>query len=325
MKKTKATYRIRNWHEYNASLIKRGSLELWIDQELQEQWQATEKKGRGHPQRYSEQAIRTVLILRAIFHLPFRATQGMLASIFSLAKIDLPVPTYTTLHRRMRSLRIELPLLKDDEPLIVAIDSSGFKIFGEGEWKVRQHGVGKRRVWRKEHVVVVAAGKQKGMLTAGQGTDKDVADSAVLEELLKKTPQPIAAVAGDGAYDTMWERRLIAQRGAEALIPPRENATHWPERTRGIVQPGAAERNAALDRIADVGQATWKEEVGYHRRSLVENTFYRLKTIFGERLMARRKQGDTQDAELAVRRYALNAFTQLGMPQSVPVSRAQAA
>jgi len=27
----------------------------------------------------------------------------------------------------------------------VVVDSTGLKIFGEGEWKVREHGVGKRR------------------------------------------------------------------------------------------------------------------------------------------------------------------------------------
>jgi hypothetical protein len=33
----------------------------------------------------------------------------------------------------------------------LVIDSTGVKVYGEGEWKVRQHGVGKRRTRRKFH------------------------------------------------------------------------------------------------------------------------------------------------------------------------------
>ncbi len=34
------------------------------------------------------------------------------------------------------------------------MDSTDVKVYGDGEWKVRQHGVGKRRTWRKLHLCV---------------------------------------------------------------------------------------------------------------------------------------------------------------------------
>lgn len=34
------------------------------------------------------------------------------------------------------------------------MDGTGLKVFGDGEWKVRQHGPSKRRVWRKVHLAV---------------------------------------------------------------------------------------------------------------------------------------------------------------------------
>jgi hypothetical protein len=34
------------------------------------------------------------------------------------------------------------------------IDSTGLKVFGEGEWKVRKHGKERRRIWRKLHLAV---------------------------------------------------------------------------------------------------------------------------------------------------------------------------
>ena len=45
------------------------------------------------------------------------------------------------------------------EPRHIAVDSTGVKIYGEGEWKVREHGVGKRRTWRKVYLAVDADSK----------------------------------------------------------------------------------------------------------------------------------------------------------------------
>jgi hypothetical protein len=36
----------------------------------------------------------------------------------------------------------------------LAVDATGLKVYGEGEWKVRVHGKDKRRVWRKLHLAV---------------------------------------------------------------------------------------------------------------------------------------------------------------------------
>jgi hypothetical protein len=39
-------------------------------------------------------------------------------------------------------------------PTYRVVDSTGLKIYSEGEWKVRQYEVGKRRTWRKVHLAV---------------------------------------------------------------------------------------------------------------------------------------------------------------------------
>jgi len=43
-KTEKPKYKVRNWKEYNASLCKRGSLELFIDPEILKQWAELSKK-----------------------------------------------------------------------------------------------------------------------------------------------------------------------------------------------------------------------------------------------------------------------------------------
>ena len=324
--KTKKVYRVRNWPEYTASLIQRGSVSLWISEEVRKNWYAPTIGRRGSPRLYSDIAIQTILVLRTIFRLPLRGIQGALMSIFAMSHIDLAVPNYTTLSRRMPKLAVDIRHnIAPDEPLVIAVDGTGFKVFGEGEWKVRQHGAGKRRTWRKGHFAVVANGKYKGRIVAQQGTGSDVHDCEVMEELLHRIPNPLFAIAADGAYDTTWERRIIEQRLAQPRIPPRENARKWREEVRGEPILGAKPRNAALDRIAQIGVKAWKEEIGYHVRSLVENTNFRIKTLFGERLSSRRKQGDTQDLEITLRVYALNVFTQLGMPESYVIPEARAA
>jgi IS5 family transposase len=61
--------------------------------------------------------------------------------------LHLPVisPDYSTLSRRQASLTLPVFKNKTNNPLHLVVDSSGIKIFGEGEWKMRKHGIGKRR------------------------------------------------------------------------------------------------------------------------------------------------------------------------------------
>ena len=79
-----------------------------------------------------------------------RAMQGFLTSLLKMLKLDLVCPHYSAFSRRAKGLAIPLrPFLKAGEKLNVIFDSTGVKVFGEGEWKVRKHGYSKRRTWRK--------------------------------------------------------------------------------------------------------------------------------------------------------------------------------
>jgi hypothetical protein len=291
-----------------------------MDEETFENWRGQHTGKPGRPRIYSDAAIQAILLLRIVFGLPFRAITGTVASLFRMINVKLPIPNYTTLSRRLATLVVKLPCLSEpDEPLVIAIDSTGFKIYGEGEWKVRQHGVGKRRTWVKCHIVIDVNTLK---IIALESTPNNVHDCEVVAELVDKIPNPLRAFAADGAYDTAKTFAKLEERECRALIPPRENAVLWPEDIKGAPNPGAALRNAILEDIAKNGSERWKEESGYHCRSLVENTMYRLKQLFGGRLFSRRKEGDTQHNELLLRAYALNIWTDLGMPTSVPVAQA---
>lgn len=303
---TKARYRITNWKAYNDALVQRGSLTIWLADDVLAAWVHPEHDGaRARPKVYTDVAMQCILTLQQVYQLRLRQTEGFVNSLMRLAQVDLPVPDYSTLCRRRKTLRITLPRLARDEGLHVVVDSTGLKIFGEGEWKARQHGVSKRRTWRKLHLGIDEATQE---VVACVLTTNDIHDSEVLEDLLAQVDGPIAQVSADGAYDTEGCYHAITDRQARPVIPPREHAAINQE-------PQWATRNATIERIREIGRAAWKDESDYHRRSLAETAMFRMKRTFGASLTSRSIAGQTTEA--MIRCVALNRMTQLGMPDAV--------
>jgi len=160
LRKKKRAYRTRNWKEYNAALVQRGSLTVWLEPAVLDGWLNGQPSGqRGASWTYSDLAITTALTLKAVYRLPLRATQGLLQSVLRLLVVALRVPDYSTLCRRQQTLSVTLPRQAKGQALHLVVDSTGCKIYGEGEWKVRQHGYSKRRTWRKLHLAQAALGR----------------------------------------------------------------------------------------------------------------------------------------------------------------------
>ena len=308
-KKPKTKYRLRNWREYNRALVQRGSLTMWITEDVVQTWHGTEAEPkRGHPRTYTDTAILTMATLQEIYHLGLRQTQGLMESIGAVLHLRVAIPDYSTLSRRRATLEVVLPRTRPKEALHVVVDSTGVKVFGEGEWKVRQHGYTRRRTWRKVHVGVDEA---SGEIVAAIVTTNSVHDSQEVPDLLAQVEGAVAQVSGDGAYDRRTCYDAIRERQARAAIPPQHNAKIW---QHGNTKAQRLARDENLRRIRQIGRAAWKRECGYHRRSLAETTMFRLKTIFGDRVSARSFAG--QAAQLLVRCATLNRLTQLGMPDS---------
>ncbi|NJL41223.1 MAG: IS5 family transposase [Leptolyngbyaceae cyanobacterium SM1_4_3] len=309
---SKPSDRIRNWSEYDAALKQRGSLTFWIDEDVIAGWINGQKSGRrGASKYYSDGAIALMVTVQSLFNLPGRQTEGFVESLFAMMGIDLPVPDHSTLSRRMGKVIVELPVVPSAGAIHVVVDSTGVKVYGEGEWKVRQHGVGKRRTWRKLHVGVNEA---TGEILAAVASANRVSDDEAFADILNGIADEIEQVSGDGAYDNRKCYEEITARGAKATIPPRKDAARWEDDPEtGEVHP----RNRVLERIEEVGRQQGKQESGYHRRSLAETTMFRFKTIFGGSL--RRRRFDNQAVELLIKCAALNQMIQLGKPDSYKV------
>jgi len=294
-------------------LVQRGSITFWMSDDFEKTWLHTGEKQRGGQFDYSDQAILVMLTVKEVFHLTNRGVEGFVRSLFRMMKINLPVPDHTTLSKRGRNLKVTLPK-KTNQSLNIVMDSTGLKIYGEGEWKVRQHGVSKRRTWRKLHV---GANPEDGEIQAVILTENSVSDDAVVEVLLEQIEQEIIDFAGDGAYDKrkVYDCLNAHSPNVNILIPPRKNAHIW---KHGYTKAERLKRDENLRSIRKHGRKEWKKNSGYHVRSLAETTMFRLKTIFGDTLSARLLE--TQTSQALVRCAALNQMTHLGMPQSCKVA-----
>jgi hypothetical protein len=291
----------RNWQQYNRNLVQRGSLTLWIERASLDWWRKPqEQQGIGHPFVYSTQAIVLLATLRIVFHLSLRQLQGFVDSLFIWAGIALQSPCYTQICRRINALHhSQLPRISNRRPQTIILDSTGLKIYGEGEWKRRVHGASKRRQWVKIHVGI---DPRSGEVVIHQLTGPNAHDGVVGHTMLDALKKGTRRLLADGAYDCLHFRRKLYERGISTGIPPPRNA-------RIHSQPWHAERNLAILTIRGLGgdgraRSLWGRLTGYSQRSLVETFMSRWKTVLSPSLRSRSLSSQLVEVHLGC--WALN-------------------
>jgi hypothetical protein len=309
----KARYRVRNWPAYETGLKRRGDLTLWLDETALVGWQAPQRTTPGGQARYSDLAIELVLMLRLVFQLALRQAEGFVGSVLRLLGLQLTVPDHTTLSRRSRGFTCRRPTVVPHGPLHLLIDSTGLKLFGQGEWQEHKHGRA-RRSWRKLHLAVDAG---RGEITAHVLTDNSADDAGQVPDLLGQVDGAIASVTADGAYDGDPVYQAVASRQPapppDAVIPPRASAVPSTK-----ARDARCQRDRHIQLVAEKGRMAWQKATGYGRRSLVETTIGRYKASIGSRLRARTLSG--QQGEVAIAVEALNCMMRTAKPISVRVA-----
>ena len=308
--KYKTKYRVKNWAAYDIALRERGDITVWFDEEAIGAWNAPPSGRPGGQRRYSDLAIMTALTLRTVFHLALRQTEGFVASLIGLMGLALKTPDHTTLSRRHRSVEVPHLPRSHDGPLHLVIDSTGLKIFGDGEWQSHKHKTSnQRRNWRKLHLGIDG----DGYIIAAALTDRIVDDASVGISLLEQIEGTISRFTADGAYDSRPMYEALAALGAtdiKIVIPPKKTAA-VDSRAKGPW----CQRNDAIERIGAVGRRQWRKESGAHRQARAENGMYRYKRIIGDRLRAQHREAQKKESLIAVN--IINRMTALGMPESV--------
>lgn len=266
----KKTYKVRNWKEYNQALVDRGKIIFWITDQALDDWQEQKKTGkRGKPRLYSNAAIEASLMLQQVFHLPLRQVEGFLASILTKMGSDRKAPDYSTLSVRGSTLDISIRVRPiRSEPLHLVIDSTGAKVYGEGEWKVRQHGWGKHRMWKKLHIGI---DESNGDILVGEVAGNEVSDAHVFGPLIDQIPETITIdqVSTDGIYDKKMCYDKLAERGVlKVAIPPQKNARIH---RHGNAGGPPLVRDQNIRRIRKVGRKQWGGRNAFPSPKLVGN------------------------------------------------------
>ena len=304
----KATYKIKNWANYNDALRKRGDITVWFTEEAIASWipESTGKKGR--PQKYSNLAIETCLFLRIVCSLPLRQTEGFARSLIRLMGLSLDVPDFSTLSKR--SINLELSALAQTltPGSHIIIDSTGLKVYGKDEWHQDKHGVNARRTWRKLHIVI----DEQHQIIGYDITDNSKGDPTTAVDLIDQIDHSFSMVIGDGAYDSVKLTRAILNKQPDAsiVIPPPSDAVISPE--------GTTQRDQHIRLLQEVGRIAWQNENNYGLRSHVELCMLRYKKIIGPNMKAREIPQQNTEGGIGVR--VLNRMTSLGMPESYKVS-----
>ncbi len=306
-KYVKKAYRVRNWREYEAGLRERGSLTVWIsltDGKLVN-WNAPRpRSGKpGRQRKYSNHAIETAVTVGMVFHLASRQTEGLLRSLFALLNLDNDVPDHTTISRRKAKLgKVSFHEDKQKTPVHILIDSSGLAVH-VGQLRKPP----KNRDYRKLHLCV---DERTGEVVACDLTSTKARDSARVASLVAQIDSPISSARADTAYDARGVYEALekhrAHRSPRVLIPPRKDAQ------LATGSASSRQRNRNIRSQARLGKRKWHTASGYSKRSKVETTFSRYKTIVGLAMRARGLASQRVEAKIGCK--IVNTMTALGMP-----------
>jgi len=323
---SKQQYRVRNWNEYNKSLVSRGSITVWFEPDSLSKWLYSGKQNKGGVKKYSDFAIEVALTIKEVYKLTYRAAQGFIESLLSILQIkNTAAPNYTTLCRRAKTLNINISkMAKNNRNVCVLIDSTGLRVVGESEWYHSKYynKTKKRQTWRKLHIAIDH--NTLHVLNAVT-TESHVHDATHFPSVISGIDPSINidTVIGDGSYSLHTCHVHADKKGVSLIAPPHTNSNTHSENRNYKNKPPTPQRDKAINFVRkfqsfEQGLKKWKLANNYYRRSLVENTMFRLKSVFGDKIKCKTMQ--VQQTILAIRCLALNKMTDLGMPNSYPIN-----
>jgi Transposase DDE domain len=292
---------VRNWKNYNESLVKRG--EILLDFDVIDNWdnelEEMNKNKEGRKFVYPDSFIKLLGYMRAYFHLPYRQTEGV---VREHASNTLPsIPDYSNISRRINRLDIKISLDDTDKSnlhadnFVIAIDSTGLKVTNRGEWIRHKWKV--KRGYLKIHIAVDI--KRKRILSLDV-TSEQVHDSQVLpvliEDITIKQNKIVDSMIADGSYDNNKNFQFLSFKGIQPAIKVRKNAKY--RKTNHYL------RNKTV-KMQKNNLQQWKVSVNYGQRWIVETVFSCIKRMFGEYVTAIRFDNMVKEMMLKASLYNL--------------------
>jgi len=283
-----------DWKQNDEKLIHRGELilELSFVENYQKELDAMNQGKEGRPYKLTPTYIQFLTAVRHLYRVPYRQLEGFTRALHRLIP-QLPPGDYSGL--RKRSLDLDpspyLHLKETDEPVTIAVDSTGVKVHRAGGWVERKHGKKKRYV--KLHFAVDVETKE---VVAMEVSTDDVHDVKAFQGLLEEAGERrrVSEWLGDGAYDSGEVFEALEARGIEPAIKPRRNSR---------LDTRSSARRRAVREFQELGYEAWAKEYGYGRRWMVETAFSTFKRMFGEHSLARTMDSITKELVAKVSLY----------------------
>ena len=290
----------RNWQEYNESLVKRG--EMYLTFSFLDSWgKDLEELNRGKLGRrfaYPWAFIELLMMIHVIFHLPYRQLESFLRKLSELIP-EIKPTDYTNIWRRGTQLKLNIPetISASDDPVVIAVDSTGIKVTNRGEWMREKWKI--HRGWIKVHLAVDVKTKE---IVAIEVTDERVSDGSKFNSLISQAEENLSGrkikeALGDGAYDRREIFDHLQQKGIQPVIKIRSNAI--------TKARGSPARARAVRELKDLGYQSWKEKYNYGQRWAAESVFSAVKRISGEHVMATKTENMMQEVVLKFAFYNL--------------------
>jgi hypothetical protein len=288
-------------------------LTIWFSEDAIAAWNHVrpEKMTRGRQRQYSDLAIETAHTLRLVYKQPLRQTEGLLTSISNILELNLTIPDHTTLSRRAKHIALSKPPKHSSDSRVVIVDSTGLKVVGEKEWMNHKHGTKQRKVWRKLHLAI----NEEGEILSATLTTHHESDVSQVPDLLAQINSQIDTFYGDsGGYDhpgtyaalDNHEERFNQRTPIRTVIPPNLGF-------RLLQESDSDKRKANIKLLNDVGREKWQEATSYGKRSGIENTNSRYKTIIGGKLRSKDTHNQNTKVQIGIR--ILNRMRALGIPK----------
>lgn len=291
----------RNWSKLNYGKTKQ--IMVLINQDMfsleKQRLISMNKKKQGRKYIYSNDIIELLIDFKNYFKMDYRKLQAFCLLFFTKI-INIKVPDYTTVCRRMNKLELLLKNVKRKKrATFSAIDGSGMNTTDRGEWLRYIHKKGKIKT-RNGFVKIVFAvdvstAEITGVAVIDDSTHEGDTTQDLLEQTIKSQDQPIKGLLADGGYDRYNIFEMLNDANIEQIIKIRKNAiTEEPEdinyrkRIRKKAIPDMRRTKVATQQLKD--QEKWLKENNYNRRWVVEYTFSVFKRLFGQAIYTKRKK-----------------------------------
>ena len=267
-----------DWKKTDERLIRRG--ELILDPSIlknhRKELKTMNKHRIGRPYTLSNGIIKLLTAVRYLYGMPIRQLEGFARALHSLVP-DMPTGDYSGLRKRILGQPIDpyRDLKETNEPVTIAVDSTGISVHKAGGWIERKHGKKKRYV--KLHFAVNTVTHEVVSMEVTTDDEHDVKALPGLVDEARRNVR-VSKVIGDGAYDSGKVYGFLGDRGVEAVVKPRRNSR---------VDTGSPGRRLAVGRVRELGYEAWARVTGYGRRWAVETAYSTFKRVFGEHSLAR--------------------------------------